>query len=176
VIKRSTDRAVRIVRDLLHFSRASSDRVPTDVHRGLDEALSLLGSHLRNADVVIEKNYSALPELLVRADEVNQIFLNLLTNALQAVEGRQPARITIRTGVVRGMAQVAIEDNGPGVPEVQRSRVFEPFFTTKPAGKGTGLGLSISSQIAVRHGGTISVEPGPEGGARFILRLPLGSQ
>jgi two-component system, NtrC family, sensor kinase len=173
VIRRSTDRAVRIVGDLLHFSRASSDRVPTDLHAGLDEALSLLGSHLRHEGVVVEKDYAPLPELLVRAGEVNQIFLNLLTNAWQAVSGRSPAEIRVTTRLLPTAVEVAVEDNGPGVPVELRTRIFDPFFTTKAAGQGTGLGLSISAQIAARHGGALSVEQAPRGGARFVLRLPL---
>jgi len=175
VIRRSTDRTVRIVGDLLHFSRASTDRVPTDLNAGLDETLSLLGSDLHHAGVAVERNYGAIPELLVRADEVNQIFLNLLTNALQAVAGRQPAAIHVRTRVVQGGVEIAIEDTGPGVPTGLRTRIFDPFFTTKPAGHGTGLGLSISAQIAARHGGTLTVEDADAGGARFVLRLPLTS-
>ena len=175
VIRRSTDRAVRIVGDLLHFSRASSDRVPTNLHAGIDEALSLLGSHLRHAGVAVERSYGTIPEILVRADEVNQIFLNLLTNALQAVSGRSPAEIRIRTALAHGSVEVAIEDSGPGVPPALRTRIFDPFFTTKPAGHGTGLGLSISAQIAARHGGTLTVEDAKGGGARFVLRLPMTS-
>jgi len=173
VIRRSTDRTVRIVGDLLHFSRASTDRVPTDLHAGMDEALSLLGSHLRLAGVEVLRSYGAIPELLVRPDEVNQIFLNLLTNALSAVTGRNPARIRIRTALRDGAVEVTIEDSGPGVPAAMRTRIFDPFFTTKPAGQGTGLGLSISAQIAARHGGTLGVEDAEDGGARFVLRLPL---
>jgi signal transduction histidine kinase len=173
VIRRSTDRAVRIVVDLLHFSRASSERVPTDLHAGLDEALSLLGSHLRHEGVAIEKDYAELPEVWVRAGEVNQIFLNLLTNAWQAVSGRSSAAIRVATCVAGTFVEVSIEDNGPGVPEDLRTRIFDPFFTTKPAGQGTGLGLSISAQIAARHGGSLLVESGRQGGARFVLRLPL---
>jgi two-component system NtrC family sensor kinase len=173
VIRRSTDRAVRIVGDLLHFSRASSDRVPTNLHAGLDEALSLLGSHLRHEGVVVEKDYAPLPELLVRADEVNQIFLNLLTNAWQAVSGQRRAEIRVATRLLATAVQVVVEDNGPGVPEELRTRIFDPFFTTKPAGQGTGLGLSISAQIAARHGGALFVEQAHGGGARFVLRLPL---
>ena len=173
VIRRSTDRAVRIVGDLLHFSRASSDRVPTDLHAGLDEALSLLGSHLRHEGVVVEKDYGVLPEIWVRAGEVNQVFLNLLTNAWQALSGRSPALIRVSTRHLPTGIEIAIEDNGPGVPDELRTRIFDPFFTTKPAGQGTGLGLSISSQIAARHGGTLIVEKSDSGGARFVLRLPI---
>jgi signal transduction histidine kinase len=147
--------------------------VPTDLHAGLDEALSLLGSHLRHEGVAIEKDYSVLPEVWVRAGEVNQIFLNLLTNAWQAVSGRSSAEIRVATCVAGTFVEVSIEDNGPGVPEDLRTRIFDPFFTTKPAGQGTGLGLSISAQIAARHGGSLLVESGRQGGARFVLRLPL---
>jgi C4-dicarboxylate-specific signal transduction histidine kinase len=106
---------------------------------------------------------------------VNQIFLNLLTNAWQAVTGSSSAEIHVSTRVVGSNVEVAIEDNGPGVPIELRARIFDPFFTTKPAGQGTGLGLSISAQIAARHGGSLVVETGREGGARFVLRLPLTS-
>jgi two-component system, NtrC family, sensor kinase len=173
VVRRSTDRAVRIVGDLLRFSRASTDRVPTNLHDGMEETLTLLASPLRTAGVAVVKEYGDLPEVLVRTDEVNQVFLNLLTNALQAVAGRQPATIRIRTGTNRGQVEIAIEDDGPGVPANVKTRIFDPFFTTKPAGQGTGLGLSISSQIASRHGGTLTVEDVAGGGARFVLRLPF---
>jgi two-component system NtrC family sensor kinase len=172
VIHRGTDRAVRIVRQLLHFSRTTTDGAPSDVHAGLDEALSLLGTHLRHANIAIEKQYGELPEVFVRADEVNQIFLNVLTNALSALMGRSDAAIRVMTRVAAGIVEIAIEDNGPGVPVPLRTRIFDPFFTTKPAGQGTGLGLSISAQIAARHGGTLTVEDAPGGGARFLLRLP----
>jgi signal transduction histidine kinase len=172
VIHRSTDRAVRIVRQLLHFSRTSTDGAPSDLHAGLDEALSLLGTHLRHGGVAVEKRYGELPEMLVRADEVNQIFLNLLTNAISALAGRPDGTIRVLTAPTPGGVEIAIEDNGPGVPAALRARIFEPFFTTKPAGQGTGLGLSISAQIAARHGGSLTVEDTPGGGARFLLRLP----
>lgn len=172
VIRRATDRAVRIVTDLLGFARAPTDPVPTDLHRGLDETLTLLGSHLRGGGVAVEKAYGELPEVMVRPGEVNQIFMNLLTNALQAVEGRSPATIRIETRADGGWVEVAIEDSGPGVPEAIAARIFDPFFTTKPAGSGTGLGLSISAQIAARHGGSLTVARGAMGGARFVLRAP----
>jgi two-component system NtrC family sensor kinase len=121
----------------------------------------------------VKRDYAVLPELLVRADEVNQIFLNLLTNAWQAVTGRSAAEIVVRTRLLPNGVEIAVEDSGPGVPLPLRTRIFDPFFTTKPAGQGTGLGLSISAQIAARHGGVLTVEDAPGGGARFVLRLPL---
>jgi two-component system, NtrC family, sensor kinase len=117
----------------------------------------------------------AIAEVLVRADEVNQIFVNLLTNALQALAGRTGPIIRIFTRATDSGVEIAIEDNGPGVPAPLRSQIFDPFFTTKPAGQGTGLGLSISAQIAARHGGTLTVEDARGGGARFLLRLPAGA-
>jgi signal transduction histidine kinase len=172
VIHRSTDRAVRIVGQLLHFSRTSTDRAPTDLHTGLDEALSLLGTHLRHAGVSVEKHYGVLPDVMVRADEVNQIFVNLLTNAISALAETKNPVIRVLTTATATAVEIAVEDNGPGVPAPLRTRIFDPFFTTKPAGQGTGLGLSISAQIAARHGGTLTVEEGAAGGARFLLRLP----
>jgi signal transduction histidine kinase len=172
VIHRSTDRVVRIVRQLLHFSRTTTDGAPSDMHAGLDDALALLGTHLRHANIAVEKQYGELPEVPVRADEVNQIFVNVLTNALSALTGRNDPTIRVVTRAMPGGVEIAIEDNGPGVPEALRTRIFDPFFTTKPAGQGTGLGLSISAQIAVRHGGTLTVEEASSGGARFVLRLP----
>ena len=140
VIRRSTERAVRIVGDLLHFSRASSDRVPTDLHSGLNEALSLLGSHLRHSEVTVHKSYGPIPELLVRAGEVNQIFLNLLTNALQAVAGQAQARISISTRIVDGAVEIAVEDNGPGVPIPLRTRIFTPSSPPRRPARAPGSG------------------------------------
>jgi signal transduction histidine kinase len=178
VIRRSSDRAGRIVRDLLSFSRASSDRVPTDLRKGIEETLTLLGPQLERASISIETRFSPIPEIFVRADEMNQVFMNLLTNAVQAVEGRKPATIRVETAVESPSTnachvRIAIEDDGPGIADVVKARIFDPFFTTKPAGKGTGLGLSISSQIVARHGGTLTLERTSSGsGARFVLRLP----
>jgi signal transduction histidine kinase len=110
---------------------------------------------------------------MVRADEVNQIFVNLLTNAISALADTKNPVIRVLTSATPTAVEIAVEDNGPGVPAPLRSRIFDPFFTTKPAGQGTGLGLSISAQIAARHGGTLTVEEGPGGGARLLLRLPV---
>jgi signal transduction histidine kinase len=106
--------------------------------------------------------------------------MNLLVNAVQALEGAPPAgappTIVVETRTDGETAEIAVTDNGPGVPEDLRRKVFDPFFTTKPRGQGTGLGLSISTDIARRHGGSLSLEPPGEGakGARFVCRVPLG--
>jgi signal transduction histidine kinase len=105
------------------------------------------------------------------AGQLNQVFLNLLMNSCDALEGRGTIRIRTRAappGVVLGF-----EDDGPGMPSEVLSRIFEPFFTTKDVGKGTGLGLSLSHGIVARHGGQMEVDSRPGEGARFTLRLPL---
>jgi signal transduction histidine kinase len=124
------------------------------------------------SDVRVVKDYDrSLPDLPVYAAELNQVWTNLIDNAVQAMEGR--GTLTIRTRRVDDFAEVEVGDTGPGVDESIRSRIFEPFFTTKPVGEGTGLGLDISWRIVVdRHHGDLTVESVP-GDTRFLVRLPL---
>jgi signal transduction histidine kinase len=103
--------------------------------------------------------------------QIDQVFLNLLANAAQAIVG--PGAITVETRLEGERAVVTVRDTGPGIPPDVMSRVFDPFFTTKPVGEGTGLGLSISYEIVKRHGGEIIAESPPGGGAAFTVRLPL---
>ena len=177
VIRRAVDRSVKIVQNLRSFSRASGEDVPADLHEGIEETLMLLGPRLRASGVQLVRKFGELPPVVCRAGEINQVFMNLLVNALQALDPppAPPAlpTITIETWIEGEMAAVAVTDNGPGVPSGLSSRIFDPFFTTKPRGQGTGLGLSISTDIARRHGGSLSLEPGDHG-ARFVCRLPIG--
>jgi len=178
VIKRATERSVRIVTNLKNFSRASGDAVPTDLHAGIEETLMLLGPRLQKAHIKIEKHFAELPEVVCQPGEINQVFMNLLVNAIQALEQTRPANgapptITIETALEGESATVTIRDNGPGVPPEHEQRVFDPFFTTKPRGQGTGLGLSISTEIARRHGGTLVLSRPVTGGACFMCRLPI---
>ena len=124
-----------------------------------------------------------MPQIWCLPSQLNQVFMNLVMNAIQALEGTageaadlaesSQKEIKIETSVERGGAIVAISDNGPGVPADLKARIFDPFFTTKPRGQGTGLGLSISTDIVRKHGGTLHVERPAEGGARFVVRLPV---
>jgi two-component system, NtrC family, sensor kinase len=173
VIRRASDRSVRIVANLKSFARSSGEPLPADLITGLEETLMLLGPRLRDAGIEVEKRYGPLPEVVCRAGEVNQVFMNLLVNAIHAVEGRAAPRIEIATQLEGDEAIVSVTDNGPGVPAEIAAHIFEPFFTTKPRGQGTGLGLSISTDIARRHGGALLLERPAEGGARFVCRLPL---
>jgi signal transduction histidine kinase len=106
-------------------------------------------------------------------EELEQVMLNLVINAIQAQPGGGEIAVRVRAAVVdeQAVAEFVVDDAGPGVPEDQRARVFEAFYTTK-ATEGTGLGLSISDEVVRRHGGSIRVEAGPLGGARFVVRLP----
>jgi signal transduction histidine kinase len=140
-----------------------------DVHDGLDSTLVMLGHKLGGIEVV--KEYAAgLPQVPAYPAELNQVWTNLIDNAVHAMGGA--GTLTVRTGLDRDMVLVEICDTGPGVPEEFRRRVFEPFFTTKPVGEGTGLGLDISYRIVVnRHGGDLSLSSRP-GDTRFQVRLP----
>jgi two-component system NtrC family sensor kinase len=169
-----TDAAVRakkIVESLLHFSRRpSEEKGPVDLPRVVDEALFLLQSQLKTGRIELVRELEPAVAI-ANANQVQQIVVNLVVNALHAMNGE--GRIVVSTGPA-GANQVRIQvaDSGPGMkPEVAR-RVFEPFFTTKPEGQGTGLGLSICYQIAEEHGGSIRLEQSPERGACFVLELP----
>jgi len=180
VVKRAVDRSVKIVANLKSFSRTSGESLPSDIESGIEETLVLLGPRLRKSGIEVDKDYAPLPQVVCHIGELNQVFMNVLVNAIQSLESDPPAegapRIKIATFLEGDLACIAIEDNGAGIPEAISRRVFDPFFTTKPRGQGTGLGLSISTDIIRRHGGTLSLEAvkrdsGPRG-ARFVCRIP----
>ncbi|MCX5880754.1 MAG: ATP-binding protein, partial [Deltaproteobacteria bacterium] len=134
----------------------------------------------RSIDIVREYTHD-LPLVFCTPSEIEQVILNLLRNAAQAMTGLEPAkkppRITLRLFREGNTACIEVIDNGPGMDERTRKRVFEPFFTTKDVGIGTGLGLSVSYFIVTsNHGGTLSVVSSPEDGTRFIIQLPIDSE
>jgi signal transduction histidine kinase len=146
-----------------------------DLHRGLDDTLLILGSKIKQkANLTIERQYDPeLPRIFGFGSELNQVWTNLLDNALDAVA--EQGRIIIRTHAEGDWVVVEIEDNGPGIPAEIRDRIFEPFFTTKPSGLGTGMGLDISYNIVVqKHRGQINVDSEP-GRTCFEVRLPVDS-
>jgi two-component system NtrC family sensor kinase len=170
-IKEGAERARKIVRDLRVFARSQDDVwQPVDLHEELESSLTLL-NHLLKDRVVVERKLGDLPAVECIRSQVDQVFLNLLANAAQAIPG--PGTITIETRVEDGAAVVSIADTGPGIPADIMGRIFDPFFTTKPLGEGTGLGLSISYEIAKKHGGELRAESPPGGGAVFTLRIPI---
>jgi signal transduction histidine kinase len=170
-IEDSTARISTLVSAAKQYSQM--DRAPhqvLDVHELLDSTLVMLSRKI--GDVQIVKDYDrTLPDIPVYGAELNQVWTNLIDNALQAMG--DVGTLTIRTGKVGDRLQVEIADTGPGIPDDVIGRIFEPFFTTKPVGQGTGLGLDISWRIVVnKHHGDLSVQSAP-GDTRFRVRLPL---
>jgi signal transduction histidine kinase len=170
-IEDSTNRISVLVGAAKQYSQL--DRAPyrvIDVHELLDSTLLMLGRKLEGITVV--KDYDrSLPQIPVYAAELNQVWTNLIDNAVQAMNGE--GTLTVRTALDREQLLVEIGDTGPGVPPEIRERIFEPFFTTKPVGEGTGLGLDISWRVIVKkHHGDLQVESVP-GDTRFRVHLPL---
>ncbi len=166
------DRVTQIVQNLKDFSRMDSDEswVLEDLHRGIDRTLDVIWNHLKYT-CEVHKAYGPLPPVQCLPSQLNQIFLNLLVNAADAIEGH--GSITIATGVQGDEGWVEIVDTGKGIPPEHLSRIFDPFFTTKPVGKGTGLGLSVSYSIVQKHHGRIEVESTVGQGSTFRVWLPL---
>jgi len=121
--------------------------------------------------VTIHRAYEPLPRVRCNFGHVNQVFMNILTNALHAMEG--PGELFLETAVVGDHVRIAIRDTGPGLTDELRKKIFEPFFTTKPVGQGTGMGLAISDTIVRQHGGQLWVESAPGAGAMFVIDLPV---
>jgi signal transduction histidine kinase len=158
---------VGAMKEYTYMDRAAVGEV--DVISGLRNTLTILGPRLK--DVSLRQEYEQdLPQIPGRGGELNQVWTNLIDNAIDAVDGR--GSITLRTYVEGGRAVVEVIDDGPGIPREAQSHVFEPFYTTKEVGAGTGLGLDIVRRIVTGHGGEISVRSEP-GETRFTVRLPL---
>jgi signal transduction histidine kinase len=169
--REGTQRVKKIVQDLRTFSRMDqADLQEVDLHEEIDRTLALMEPRFKNAIQVV-RDYGVLPRVRCYPGQLNQVFLNLLMNACDAIDGTGVIRIETR----RSEYGVTLEfhDSGPGIaPEIQ-SRIFDPFFTTKPVGVGTGLGLSLSHGIIERHRGRIRLESEPGRGATFVIDLPL---
>ncbi len=171
-IAESTGRISNLVNAAKQYSQM--DRSPhqqTDLHAGLDATLVMLSAKIPPGVTVVKEYDRSLPPVPAYAGELNQVWTNLIVNALDAMgpEGR----LILRTRTDGDCAVVEIGDTGPGIPDELRGRVFEPFFTTKPVGQGTGLGLDVSWRIVVkRHGGDLRVTSRP-GDTRFSVFLPL---
>src|SRR5213592_2793401 len=177
VIQEQAERAGRIVRNLLTFARkGSGERDLVDLNDVIRRTLSLTAYDLKLKDITVTRELSgALPEVLGDRHGLQQVVLNLVTNAAQAVTENprdRPREITVSTWF-DGQVHLRVADTGPGIPDEVVQSVFTPFFTTKEPGKGTGLGLSITYSIVESHGGQIVLEPrGPRGGAAFRVDLP----
>jgi two-component system NtrC family sensor kinase len=172
LIQDAAMRAKRIVESLLRFSRRpqTEEKGPVDLGKVAEDALFLVQPQMKDGNVEVVRAFQ--PAIaLGNANQLQQIAVNLLVNAIQAVAGA--GKITVAVGpAAAGRVRFSVTDTGPGVRPEHAKRIFEPFFTTKPEGQGTGLGLSICYQIAEEHGGTIKLEPMHERGACFVLEVP----
>lgn len=181
-MKGGAERIREIVLSLRNFSRLDeSGMKPVNLHEGLENTLLILSSRFKGGIETI-KQYDRLPLVECAPAQINQVFMNLLCNALDAVEARTEKDmhqspvplVRIRTEVLDpDWVAIAIADNGNGIPAAIQDRIFDPFFTTKEAGKGTGLGLAISYQIIAQHQGRIEVRSTPGQGTEFIITLPV---
>jgi two-component system NtrC family sensor kinase len=178
VIHDQAERAGRIVRNLLTFARKGvPEKTPVDLNDVAARTSLLIVYELQLHGIELEQVLEPVP-VVVLGDryELQQVLLNLITNAVQAVSGLPPGsprRIVVATGRADGTAVLRVRDTGPGVPAQYASSLFTPFFTTKAPGQGTGLGLSLSYGLVKSHGGVLSHEPPSEGGAEFRVVLPL---
>jgi two-component system, NtrC family, sensor kinase len=194
-MKVGANRIKQIVASLRTFSRMDeADMKEVDIHEGIDSTLMILehrfkakpikeaGREYLSPAIEVVKEYGELPLVECYAGQLNQVFMNILANAIDALEQSFVNSVTtcnpqihIRTGIVaENQVIIYIVDNGPGVPEEIKRRLFDPFFTTKPVGKGTGMGLSISYQIITqRHGGSLECVSSPGGRTSFAITIPL---
>jgi PAS domain S-box-containing protein len=159
---------VQALKDFSHVGEAGWQ--VADLHQGLDSTLNIVSNELK-FKARIDKHYGELPPVTCMASQLNQVFMNLLVNAGQAI--RDQGVITLRTGSKDDWVWVAVTDTGVGIPRENLNRIFEPFFTTKPVGSGTGLGLSLSYGIVQKHGGRIEVASVQGRGTCFTVRLPV---
>lgn len=171
------NRTAEIIRSLKNFSRLDeSDTKPVDINEGLESTLILLRSTIpENIEVV--KDLHTLPQVECLPGKINQVFMNLITNAIQAIKTKKDTsnkeQLCISTKDMGDSVQISIRDTGPGMTEEIKQKIFEPFFTTKEVGEGTGLGLSIVFSIIEKHKGNIEVITSVNSGTEFIITLPV---
>ena len=169
--REGTERVKKIVQDLRTFSRMDQAELQdANLNEEIERTLALMEPRFKTA-ITVERDFGNLPRVRCYPGQLNQVFLNLLMNACDAI-GKK-GTIRIRTRRSSDGVRLEFHDDGPGIPEEIQRQVFDPFFTTKPVGVGTGLGLSISHGIIERHGGRISVESSPGQGTTFLIELPL---
>ena len=171
--KEGLSRVRKIVQDLKDFSRVDTHQewVWASLHQGIDSTLNIVANEIKyRADV--RREYGALPDIECLPSELNQVFLNLLVNAAQAI-GPERGLIILRSGNDGNEVWVEVEDDGSGIAPEHLARVFDPFFTTKPVGRGTGLGLSLAYGIVQKHHGRIDVSSEPGRGSCFRVTLPV---
>lgn len=171
-IREGAVRTSQIVHGLRSFSmNDEGEKQLADIHTGIESTLVLLSPKIKEKKARIKKDFDpSLKKILCYPGQINQVFMNLISNAIDAIKER--GQVVIATRVSSGRIEISVEDDGCGIPEEVSNKIFEPFFTTKGYGKGTGLGLSITFGIIERHAGTIEFQSEPGKGSRFIVSLP----
>ena len=175
-IRDQIDRISAIIQSLLNIARPrQAVRVPVDIAEVADTAIAFLSEKLGRRDVTVERHYAATPSVRGDPDKLQQLFLNLFLNAIDAMPEGGRLRATIRISAAREI-EITISDTGTGIAAADLPHVFTPFFTTKPAGRGSGLGLVVAQDIVADHGGQLDVTSAVDRGTTFTIRLPLGAQ
>ena len=168
-----SNRAKDIVLGLRNFSRADEEKTQAfDVNSGIDSTLKLLSGELKNK-VLVRKDYNEVPKINCNINQMKQVFMNILNNAAQAIEGEGSIFIKTSFSSDEKLVRVEIKDTGCGIEKDNLEKIFDPFYTTKTVGEGTGLGLSISYGIVKSHGGNIMVESIIDEGTTFVIELPV---
>ena len=177
LVQSQVHRITKIIRDLVDFSRPSNYQLqPTDVVRSLHDAVEIVRISKKAKEITFSTDVQeAVPLLRLVPDQIAQVFINILLNAVDAMEGK-PGSVRVRVTRSERTVQIAIADTGGGIAAVNRAKIFEPFFTTKQVGQGTGLGLWVSYGIVKSFGGDITVDSTPGRGATFTVILPLTVQ
>jgi two-component system, NtrC family, sensor kinase len=185
-----TDRIAQIVLSLRNFSRLDeADSKAVDLHEGIDSTLLILQHRFKESPdtqaIQVIKEYGDLPLIECYPSKLNQVLMNVLANAIDALQAQpqhsteqalktHPRQITIRTNLDADWVNIVIADNGPGIPEAVKQRIFDPFFTTKPVGQGTGLGMYISHQIITeQHFGKLECHTKAGQGTEFVIQIPI---
>jgi len=167
----ATDRIMKIVQNLKNFARLDeAERKTVDIHEGIESTLTLLRHQLRGRIRIVKQFSEDVPEIECLPNQLNQVFMNVLVNAAQAI--KHSGQITVRTWRDNDNVRISITDTGVGIPRKNLSKIFDPGFTTKGVGVGTGLGLSICYKIIQDHRGTIEAKTSNEG-TTFIISLPI---
>ena len=172
--REGVDRIKKIVIDLKDFAHPGEDKVQlTDINNGIESTLNVVNNEIKYK-ATVHKDFGDIPTVKGIPQQLNQVFMNILVNAAQAIEKKGDIHIITRS--VAQSVEVSIRDNGSGISQDNITKIFDPFFTTKDVGKGTGLGMNIAYNIIQKHNGTIHVDSELGKGTTFTITLPVGEK
>ncbi len=169
--REGTDRIKKIVIDLKDFAHPGEDKIQsTDINMGLESTLNVVNNEIKYV-ATVKKDFGEISRVKAYPQQLNQVFMNILVNAAQAIE--EKGEICVKTRDIDGFVRITISDTGSGIAKENMSKIFDPFFTTKDVGKGTGLGMNIAYNIINKHNGTIEIESEVGKGTTFTIKLPI---